>query len=46
LDHFKAKLLKLEGTMHTASAKRMARERTRFMEAFLSQLEKEISHSP
>ncbi|HEY7507547.1 MAG TPA: HD domain-containing protein [Nitrososphaera sp.] len=46
LDHFKAKLLKLEGTMHTASARRMARERTRFMEAFLSQLEKEISHSP
>lgn len=42
LDHFKAKLLKLEGTMHTASARRMAHERTRFMEAFLSQLEKEI----
>ncbi len=42
LDHFKAKLLKLEGTMHTASARRMAHERTRFIEAFLAQLEKEI----
>lgn len=42
LDHFKAKLLKLEGTMHTASAKKMAHGRTRFMEAFLAQLEKEI----
>lgn len=42
IDHFKAKLLKLEETMHTATAKRVAHERTRFMEAFLSQLEKEI----
>jgi uncharacterized protein len=42
LDHFYAKLLKLEGTMHTASAKKMAHERTRFMRAFLAQLEKEI----
>lgn len=42
LDHFKAKLLKLEGTMHTASARKIAHERTRFMEAFLAQLEKEI----
>jgi uncharacterized protein len=42
LDHFYAKLLKLEGTMHTESAKSMAHERTRFMQAFLSQLEKEI----
>jgi uncharacterized protein len=42
LDHFKAKLLRLEGTMHTASARKMARERTHFMEAFLSQLEREI----
>lgn len=41
-DHFKAKLLKLESTMHTAAAKRIAKERTRFMEAFLAQMEKEI----
>jgi uncharacterized protein len=43
MDHFKAKLLKLEKTMHTDTAKRVAYERTRFMEAFLAQLEKEIS---
>jgi len=43
MDHFKAKLLKLEKTMHTDTAKRMAHERTRFMEAFLAQMEKEIS---
>ncbi|AIF83162.1 putative HD superfamily hydrolase [Candidatus Nitrososphaera evergladensis SR1] len=43
VDHFKAKLLKLENTMHTATAKKIASERTRFMEAFLAQLEKEIS---
>jgi uncharacterized protein len=42
LDHFKAKLLKLEGGMHTLTAKNMASERTRFMEAFLVQLEKEL----
>jgi uncharacterized protein len=43
VDHFKAKLLKLENTMHTATAKKIASERTHFMEAFLAQLEKEIS---
>jgi uncharacterized protein len=43
MDHFKAKLLKLEKTMHTDTAKRTAYERTRFMEAFLAQMEKEIS---
>ncbi|HVX02867.1 MAG TPA: HD domain-containing protein [Nitrososphaera sp.] len=43
VDHFKAKLLKLEDTMHTTTAKRVARERTRFMEAFLAQMEKEVA---
>jgi uncharacterized protein len=42
IDHFKAKLLKLEHTMHTAEGKKEAQQRTRFMEVFLSQLEKEI----
>lgn len=42
MDHFKAKLLQLEKTMHTDAAKRVAYERTRFMEAFLAQMEKEI----
>ncbi|HXX37475.1 MAG TPA: HD domain-containing protein [bacterium] len=33
--HFQEKLLKLESTMHTATARRMARERHAFMELFL-----------
>jgi uncharacterized protein len=42
LDHFQAKLLKLHRTMHTRTAKKMARERVRFMKAFLRQMAKEI----
>lgn len=45
VDHFKAKLLKLEDTMHTATAKRVARERTRFMEVFLAHMEREVAGS-
>lgn len=45
LDHFQAKLLKLHRTLHTPAARRMARERTKFMELFTEQLRKEISSS-
>jgi uncharacterized protein len=42
LDHFQTKLLKLEGSMHTKTAKKIARERTRFMILFMRQMQKEI----
>lgn len=42
LDHFQTKLLKLEGSMHTEAAKKIAQERTRFMLLFIRQLEKEV----
>ncbi len=42
LDHFQTKLLKLEDFMHTQTAKKIARERTRFMKLFIRQLQKEI----
>lgn len=42
LDHFQTKLLKLEEVMHTETAKKIARERTRFMILFIRQLQKEI----
>lgn len=42
LDHFSAKLLKLHRTMHTRTAKEMAKKRTRFMKEFLKQMAKEI----
>ncbi|HEX2106500.1 MAG TPA: HD domain-containing protein [Nitrososphaera sp.] len=42
LDHFHTKLLKLEEVMHTETAKKIARERTRFMILFIRQLQKEI----
>lgn len=42
LDHFQTKLLKLEGFMHTETAKKIARERTRFMMLFIRQLQREI----
>ncbi|HKU48724.1 MAG TPA: HD domain-containing protein [Nitrososphaera sp.] len=44
LDHFQAKLLKLEGSMHTQTAKAQARDRTAFMEQFLKQLKREIRY--
>ena len=42
LDHFYRKLLRIPERLHTASAKAMAAERLRFMEAFLLQLGREI----
>jgi uncharacterized protein len=42
LDHFQTKLLKLEEIMHTETAKKIARERTRFMILFIRQLQGEI----
>jgi uncharacterized protein len=42
LDHFHIKLLKLEGFMHTKTARKIAQERTRFMMLFMRQLQKEI----
>jgi uncharacterized protein len=42
VDHFYAKLLKLAGTMQTASGRREAERRTGFLKAFLVQLESEI----
>jgi uncharacterized protein len=42
LDHFQLKLLKLEDFMHTRTAKKIARERTRFMGLFFMQLRREI----
>ncbi len=43
LDHFQAKLLKLQYYMHTETAKKLAKERTRFMRLFIRQMQKEIS---
>jgi uncharacterized protein len=42
LDHFQTKLLKLQGSMHTETAKKIARERTRFIILFMRQMQKEI----
>ena len=42
LDHFQTKLLKLEEIMHTETAKKIARERTRFMLTFIRQMQNEI----
>ncbi len=42
LDHFGRKLLRLPETLHTETARMMARERAAFIEAFLAQLEREI----
>ncbi len=42
LDHFPRKLLRLPETLHTETARAMARERTAFIEAFLAQLGREI----
>ena len=42
LDHFQTKLLKLEDFMHTETAKKIAKERTRFMVLFIRQLQKEV----
>ena len=42
LDHFYKKLFRLKKSMHTKTAREMARERARFMEQFVTQLKKEI----
>lgn len=42
VDHFHTKLLKLEGTMQTASGRREARARTDYLEKFLVELKREI----
>src|ERR687893_671148 len=43
VDHFQTKLLKLQEIMHTESAKKIARERTRFIKLLIRQLQKEIN---
>jgi uncharacterized protein len=43
VDHFYTKLLKLAGTMQTASGRREAERRTDFLRSFLAQLESEIA---
>src|ERR671933_322837 len=40
LDHIKSKLMVLKNSMHTKTAKKIAKERTEFMELFLNQLQK------
>jgi uncharacterized protein len=42
IDHFRAKLLRLEGSFQTATGKRLARERTRLVADFLAAFEAEI----
>jgi uncharacterized protein len=42
LDHIKKKLMILKNSMHTKTAKKIAEERTEFMELFLNHLRKEI----
>jgi uncharacterized protein len=42
LDHIKKKLMILKNSMHTKTARKIAEERTEFMELFLNQLRKEI----
>lgn len=43
LSHFYDKLLKLKDYMHTYTAKKIANERTKFIEEFLSEFYKEIN---
>src|ERR687885_1588123 len=42
LDHIKKKLMILKDSMHTKTAKKIAQERTEFMELFLNQLRNKI----
>ncbi len=42
IDHFKVKLLQLENSLHTKTARREAHKRTLFMEVFLAEMEKEL----
>ncbi len=43
VDHFFAKLLKLESLMNTKSGKKEAKKRTRILKEFLNQLKQEVS---
>ncbi len=43
LSHFYEKLLKLESLMHTSTAKRLAHQRTQFLQTFLDQFYDELS---
>jgi uncharacterized protein len=43
VDHFFKKLLRIEAGLHTPTAREMAAQRTRFMYAFLAQLDREIN---
>jgi uncharacterized protein len=45
LDHVKKKLIVLRNSMHTKAAKKIAEERTEFMELFLNQLRNEIHNN-
>jgi uncharacterized protein len=42
LDHFQTKLLRLSESMHTKTARKIAKDRSKFMESFIKQLQKEI----
>jgi len=42
LDHFYKKLLRLKKSMHTKTARELARDRAKFMEQFVRQLKSEI----
>jgi uncharacterized protein len=42
MDHFQKKLLKVKDSMHTETAKKLARKRTRFMRDFIEELRREI----
>lgn len=42
VDHFFRKLLRIPDTLHTATGRRLAAPRTRFMRDYLAQLEREI----
>jgi uncharacterized protein len=42
VDHFFRKLLKIPATLHTATARKIAEDRARFMTAFLDQLRREL----
>ena len=42
LDHFYRKLLRIAEGLHTPAARALAAERTRFLETYLAQLEREI----
>lgn len=46
LDHFFTKLLRLEQQMQTESGRREARRRTKFMQLYLAQLQRELQHVP